>query len=225
MNTNWNHSKLPHVSGSIAPRQIRIAKRKRLSQGFTLLELMVAIAIFAILSALAYGGLNSVLNTKQETQQHAEHLKKLQLALFFIERDLQQIVARPRHTAYGEYEAALQAGDFDALISFTRAGNPNPAEQLRSHLQRVNYVLEENTLYRLSWNFVDHPDHHLPLRVELLNDVSNISFRFLDKNNEWKENWSQNKQNETLAVLPNAIEVILEHERWGNIRRLLLLPE
>jgi len=40
-------------------------KARNIMQGFTLLELLVAISIFGLLSVIAYSGLNSVLNTRQ----------------------------------------------------------------------------------------------------------------------------------------------------------------
>ena len=71
------------------------------TQGFTLLELLVALAVFAVLSTMAYGGLRSVLQTQRQTEEAAIKLHKIQQAIFYLEKDLLQVVARPIRDEFG----------------------------------------------------------------------------------------------------------------------------
>ncbi|UCE89614.1 MAG: type II secretion system minor pseudopilin GspJ, partial [Pseudomonadota bacterium] len=97
-----------------APRQV----------GFTLLELLVALAVFAVMSAMAYGGLSSVLNMREQTDAAAQRLASVQRAFLRIERDLEQSVTRGVRDAFGSMQLALEAaedGD-NGRLEFTRIG-------------------------------------------------------------------------------------------------------
>ena len=103
--------------------------------GFTLVELVVAMGVFAMLSALAYGGLRSVLNNQAYTAQRAAELARLQLAYRLLEQDMQQVVKRGIRNEYGDPIGPLIAGSgLEQQLEFTRGGWRNPAGQLRLSL-------------------------------------------------------------------------------------------
>lgn len=188
------------------------------NRGFTLLELLIAMIIFSIMSLMAYGGLANMLKSNEATEEYDQDLKSLQRAMMFIERDFRQLVPRPRRVDYTNLAAALSSGlDAEGVVEFTRSGNPNPANQLRSSLQRIQYDLEDKKLLRKSWNLVDHVGAE-PVVMPLLTDVEEFRLRFMDKANEWQENWGSEKQQ---VILPKAIELTLEHQRWGKIIRVI----
>jgi general secretion pathway protein J len=190
-------------------------KSVRKNNGFTLLELMVAMVIFSFMSIMAYSALANVFKSNEVITEQETKLKKLQRSMMFIERDLRQLVLRSRSSGYGQPASpSLDSGlDSEGIIEFTRAGNSNPTEQSRSSLQRIRYTVEEEKLNRLSWNFVDHIDSE-PVKMLLLENVESLSFKFLDNKNNWKENWA------SLTEIPKAIELTLEHKNWGKIVRL-----
>lgn len=192
--------------------------RNHQSSGFTLLELLIAMVIFSIMSLMAYGGLHSVLNSNASTQAYEKDLKGLQRSMMFIEKDLRQLTARPRHSGYNETQGAIVSEDLDigALLEFTRSGNPNPANKLRSSLQRVRYVLEQEELQRWSWSLVDHLDAE-PVIMPLVTSIETVSLRFMNAKKEWLESWASEDKSE----LPKAIEINITHKRWGKIRRLI----
>ena len=187
------------------------------SSGFTLLELLIAMVIFSTMSLMAYGGLHSVLTSNQVTEEYESQLKELQRTMMFLEKDLRQLVTRPRHAAYSEVLPAVQTDlGIDGILEFTRSGNPNPAKKLRSSLQRVRYVLDKDELQRWSWDLVDHLDGK-PIIMPLMHSVEKISFRFLSDNNQWQDDWIVKDK----SALPKAIEINISHKRWGEIQRLL----
>ncbi len=188
--------------------------RKNSHKGFTLLELMIAMVIFSFMSIMAYGALANVFKSNEVITEQEVKLKKLQRSMMFVERDLRQLVMRPRQSGYDQSSPAIDAGlDSEGIIEFTRAGNSNPTGLVRSSLQRVRYDLEEKKLSRLSWNLVDHIDAE-PVTMLLLDDVESIAFKFLDNKNNWQENWG------SVAVSPIAVELTIEHKAWGKIVRL-----
>jgi general secretion pathway protein J len=192
-------------------------------EGFTLIELLVAVGVFAVLSALAYGGLNSVLATQSYTQEQAERLQTLQLSMRRIQRDLEQIADRPVRDQYGDEQAALILKPLPSL-SFTHAGWRNPGGQTRSQLQRVSYELEENTLYRIVWPMLDGADAESALRTNLLDNVEKLEIRVLDQDEKWHTEWPPSEAEPTgESPLPLAVELTLTVEPWGAIRRLIAL--
>lgn len=187
----------------------------RKHQGFTLLELLIAMVIFSFMTVMAYGALNNILTSNEVITKQEQRLKEIQRAMMIIDRDLHQIVSRPRQSGYNQPTQAFIAGpDNDGLLEFTRAGNPNPMGLVRSSLQRVQYDVQDKNLIRKSWSLVDHIEAE-PVVMPLLKDVESLKFRFLDKENNWKNSWEEK------VLVPRAIEMTLEHKHWGKIVRLI----
>ena len=194
------------------------------ADGFTLLELLVAVATFAILSAMAYGGLRNVIDNSQQTDITMQRLQEVQLAMLKISRDFSQLSPRSIRDEYGNSKDYLLVGEEDdILVEFTRGGRRNPAELQRSHLQRVAYRLEENQLYRLDWPHLDRTQEMQPYESLLLSEVASMRVRFLDQNKEWHDVWpplnaSLQGDEDSEAIV--AIEVTLELQDWGELLRL-----
>ncbi len=193
-------------------------------RGFTLLEIIIAVGIFAVVSALAYGGLNSILRASQHTQAASQALQRLQLAMSLIHQDLTQVVFRPITNEFGEQEPALfTPQDATLALSFTRRGWKNPANQTRATLQRVAYALEDGQLYRQYWFHLDRAPNEQPIRMPLLKGVSELKLRFLDSQKEWRERWPPLSMTTQPVPLPKAVEITLVTEQWGDIQRLFPL--
>jgi general secretion pathway protein J len=193
--------------------------------GFTLLELVVAVGIFALMSAIAYGGLLSVLATAAGTEDQSERLGEIQLAMARLERDVEQMVPRPVRDQFGDLRQALVAGGGGTTMEFTRAGYPNPVDLPRSTLQRVQWSLDGDTLYRVPWPVLDSPvGAEDPLPEIVLTSVQGLELRFLGADDQWHVEWPVETGGEPDATLPRALEVRLELSDWGDIRRILLIP-
>lgn len=187
---------------------------KRKTQGFTLVELLVAMAIFSLMTAVAYAGLAAVMQNDQSSLAHETALKKVQRAMIFIEKDLRQLSTRTRNDGYSELQPGLRSdGGGSVLLEFSRSGNSNPTDLNRSSLQRIQYLIDEEKLQRLSWNLVDHSDAE-PVKMTLMDGVTSAGVSFFSKEGETSESWAK-------PELPIGVEVKLTTERWGEIRRVL----
>ena len=200
---------------------------KQNPHGFTLLELLVAVAIFAVLSAMAYGGLRNVIDNSQQTEIAMKRMQQVQLAMLKISRDLTQLSQRSIRDEYGNSSNYILMGQGDDIfIEFTRGGRRNPAEMLRSHLQRVAYKIEENTLSRLHWPQLDRTQEMLPYESVLLEEVESASIRFLDNNNEWHNEWpplSATGQPDGNTLALSAIEFTVTLQDWGELVRIFMV--
>lgn len=194
-------------------------------RGFTLLEVIVAIAIFAVVSAVAYGGLNTVLNTQSQTREHAERLTGLQRALTVMEMDFEQAVARPIRDQYGDAQAAMQT-NVEGIV-FTRAGQRNPMGQPRSAFERVGYRLgEKGHLIRTSWSGLDQPINPSPHESQLLSGVERFTVEFAaGQDAQWVEQWPPLGVQDPMATMPLAVRITLELPDYGGeIIRILRVP-
>lgn len=138
--------------------------------GFTLVELLVAIAIFAVLSALGWKIFDYLIKVKDRNAMHEENLGQLQGAYQQIQRDTLQII--PLSARSGEnIEAALLLDN--QKLSFSKAGVTDPLKQGLSPYERVEYVYnqQEKKLYRLKYANLNRVNSEQPLSSELLSDV------------------------------------------------------
>lgn len=188
-------------------------------KGFTLIEMMLAIAIFALLSLIATQILRSILQTHQRVQDKTEEMTQIQLALALMERDISQAIVRPAAD-----ESRPNLADFIVVkgasdeIELVHRHWANPGAMLaRSSLERVKYRLRDTQLERLSF-----PSPEAPLSqarvVPVLHGVERFQLRF-SQGGAWQNGWYAS------AVLPQAIEVTIELPKYGSLRRIILLAE
>ncbi len=196
----------------------------RRQSGFTLLELLIALSVFAILSVMAYRGLAAVAEAKNRVEARSERLAALQLALGILERDLEQAIGRSVRDEYGEARPALEGSTLGPeLLRLTRAGWRNPSGAPRSTLQRVAYQFRDRTLIRRHWRVLDRAQDSPPLERALLQRVHNVEVRFLDHRLQWQGAWPPDPRAD-LGLLPRAVEITVELDDLGAIRRLFRLP-
>ena len=201
----------------------KFIKNKNLKRGFTLLELLVALSIFSILSVMAYGGLQTVISTKQSTQKSADRMAEIQLVMMRMSNDLRQSLPRKIRDEYGDFLYAMQSGkNGDKTFSWTRAGYRNPARLKRSNVQRVAYKQEKQKLIRMTWPVLDRAQDTEAMKTEVLSNIESINWRFLNNESEWVSTWPEEEKEEHYP-LPKAVEFIVELEDWGKVRRLILL--
>lgn len=195
--------------------------------GFTLLELVIAIAIFSLVSVMAYTGLYSAQMTSQRVEEAGDRLSALQVAFSLMARDIQQSVNRPVRDAFGEMQLAFMGArtGVGAMLEFTRTGLRNPAGFARSSLQRVAYAVEEDELLRLTWPSLDRGYGVEPVRTPILTGVKQVELRFMDVDRNWVDQWPPVTLTNTAdSLLPVAVEVTVETEDLGTLVRLFRVP-
>jgi general secretion pathway protein J len=194
--------------------------------GFTLLELLVAMAIFAILGTLALSGYTELQRQSEYAEQRLERLREVQRAMQTIAQDLAQIEPRPIREPLGEslIPAVLATDTLEYGLQFTRAGWSNTAGLARPTLQRGGYRLDGEGLWRDHWAVLDRTLATEPTRVKLLGDIRSVRFRFLNPAREWVDRWPADDGTNVAGserLRPAAVEIVLDLEDWGEIRRVV----
>ncbi len=183
--------------------------------GFTLVELLVAVAIFSVVSVLAYGGLDTLLRLREGTDLRSQQLRTIQLAYAITKRDLEQMANRPVRDQLGdEIPAAFL---FNDNFEFTSSGLSNPLGIRRSDFQRIAYQVDDNQLQRLTWPVLDRGNDTTAMRTTLIPDLLQFQLKFLDQNHQWQNEWNSATMGHQL---PKAIEVNIELKNLGDIRWL-----
>jgi general secretion pathway protein J len=196
------------------------------AHGFTLLEVLVAVVILGIISLLAYGGYNQLVRQSEIVEVSATRTRAVQSSIQRMAEDFEMLEPRPVREPLGEtVEPALRAGGTrtDTLLDLTRSGWTNPAGVSRSTLQRVTYRLTDNKLERAYWNALDRTLTTEPTAAVLLDKVRTASFRFMDQNQTWHDQWPPLGYSgpDAARIRPIAVEVTLDLEDWGKLVRLV----
>lgn len=194
-------------------------------QGFTLIEVMVAMAIFAILSALAYGTLSQTLLSAEILNDRMDRLQALQRTMRMLTDDMHQLTPRPVRDELGDnFGPALDTGFQSGFaIELTRSGWNNPMVLPRSTLQRAAYRIEEEELIRYHWTVLDRTLSNEPVSVTLLDGIEGIEFRFFQPDGEFTDQWPPlNRAGPAnVRLRPRAVEIILRLVDEGEITRLV----
>jgi general secretion pathway protein J len=188
------------------------------ASGVTLLELLVVIAVFSIMSAAAYSSLQSSLKAEQHFDAAMNELAAVQMSLALFQRDVMQLSPRPVRDAFGDSEPALVLRNGRELV-LTRGGNFSSLRLDQAELTRVAWSWRDEQLVRSHWRRLDTAQGDRPLTAPLLSKVSNLHIRVLDQSNIWRLDWPL-----AAGGKIRAVEITLELEGWGEIRRLLPTP-
>ncbi|MGZ8225973.1 MAG: type II secretion system minor pseudopilin GspJ [Methylococcaceae bacterium] len=189
------------------------------NRGFTLLEILIAMTIFAIMSVMTYSGLRILLDAKAATSIKSRHLAELQMTLYLLNEDFAQIISRPVRDAYGVSEPAFSSGVNGELFTLTRSAPAWSAYQSGSQLQRVSYRIENGALYRLVWTTLDRTQQTDYQRRKLM-ALEQIKVRFLDS--DWAESWLV----DTVSLrIPKAVEMVFSVAGSGEIPRLFFIHD
>lgn len=199
---------------------------RRRAQGFTLLEVLIAVAVFVVVGALAMGGYNELVKQSDILAASNARTRAVQNAVQRLAQDFATLEPRPVREPLGEsFQPALRSDRrSEQLAELTRSGWSNPAGVPRSTLQRVAYRIDdEGRLRREYWYVLDRTLTAEPASTVLIDRVERIALRFMDANGRWHEQWPPLGYSgpDAPRLRPIAVEITLELEDWGEIKRLV----
>lgn len=200
----------------------------RRQRGFTLLELLVAMFITAVVFALGYGSINQAIANRAGLEKTQDRLLAVQGTIRLLVQDFTQLTPRPVRQPLGDgYLPAIYTDPGPpVLVTFTRSGWTNPVGVQRAALQRVRYVLDGKSLRREYWTVLDATLDPKPRSRVLLDGVKSVTIRYMDDGHSWRTQWpppllTTVPTPRDLRWRPIAVEVTLELEDWGKLRRVI----
>ena len=192
-------------------------------RGFTLFEMVIAVAIFALMGVLAFAGLGQMTRSGQAVAEANARLSELQFAVVYFKRDWTQVSPRMIRNQYGDVESNIVLED--DVITFTRSGWHNLLGHKRSNLQRVQYLMVDNELRRRYWFSLDQGIGEEPLEAVLLKGVKSMRVTFVDARGKDVEQWPQVTNSSTATGKPIMLSLSLDLDKMGEIKRLLEIPD
>jgi len=178
--------------------------------GFTLVELLVAIAIFAVLSALGWKVFDYLIKIKERNTQHEQRLGQLQEAYQQVLRDTVQIVPITANVA-GQVQPAvmLQNGQ----LTFSKTGMTDPLMQGIPPEERVEYIYkaDEKKLYRYKYKNLNQNGNDQPETSVLLDSVDQFQIMLLNPNEmaQWPEVTLSENDVTQAKILPRGLKINL----------------
>lgn len=189
------------------------------NNGFTLLEILIAISILAIMSAMSFSSLSILIDNTHKIQNIEERWQMLANAMTIIERDLEQAIPRKIRTYSNQLRDVIEFNSADTKLDFTILTRLSLFKPFTVS-QRITYIINQGYLEKWSWTPADQPNEQPGTKKRLLSQVENIHFEkiaptLISNNDDDKSdpNW------------PRAIKVKITLKDLGEFERIVLLNE
>jgi general secretion pathway protein J len=184
--------------------------------GFTLVELLVAVLLFALLSAAAAGLLRFGIDARGATFFRLDALAATTRTRALLAADLGQAAARPWRDETGVGRPAFIGNTDGILLHLVRRGWRNDGQAPRASLQRVEYRLSGDRLERRSWPMVDGAVANPP--ATMISGITELSIRFHSRG-QWRDRWDPERRDQ----LPDAVELIISAPASPTLRQAFLV--
>lgn len=171
------------------------APRAGSEAGFTLVEMLVALALFALVGLASFTLLDTVIRTRDRTEGRLEAVATLDRALILFGRDLAQSDPGSHRIADGVLTLGLGT-----------AGGPS----------ELSYALVDDRLTRRA------NDRGAAVEQPLVAGIAGLAWRGLDRAGVWHEVWPPETESDTLAAV--EMRLTLAEEAPATVRRLVELP-
>jgi general secretion pathway protein J len=175
-------------------------------RGFSLVELLVAMAVLAVLASVSFRGLNSILEAEAHVQAETRRWNDVAVVIAHMARDLSLAVPRAVRDDIGGVRAAMTIeramNEAQSQLVVTRLGDGDSASP-QSDLRRIGYRLRAGTLEYLVWPSTDAAPNTAPTVNPLLEDVGDVQWRALSQEGSWTSVWPAGQK---ANALPRAVE-------------------
>jgi len=189
--------------------------------GFTLIEILIALAILGLIAVLGYRAVSSLTESEARLAVESERWRGLDALFARIESDMRLALPRDIRTGAGTEPAWLAQTDDagNAQLRIARAG-PEFLLEPGSAGQRIGYRLRDDVVEVLYWPHLDQPASVAPTAYALAGGIARFEIAYLDARGGWHDRWPLLGE----GALPRAARIALTLgdgstvERWVALR-------
>ena len=195
---------------------------------FTLVELLIALTIFAIMAVMSYRTLDTVFQTRQQLNEETARLRDVALLFARLDDDVTTLLDRRPRNADNLLDDALRLtallpGADDATLVFTRSGFAGSAGMAATP-QRVGYRLKDGTLELVLWPGLDSAPRTAPQAYPALTRVREAKWRAMDRGGSWQDVWRSTPiGGGASGAYPAALELSITLDNGEQFMRMFAL--
>ena len=201
---------------------------KKSVKGFTLIEVVIALAIFSMISIAAYKSIDGLIRLKARIEAEDRQWQQVMLFLDRFDLDVKQHANRPIRNASDILEPAWRGqpiftNQYGAQLSFSRFGDAQQTGYLMD-TRRIGYRLNRGSIELVQWPSLDVTSADKPEVFEVLENVSDLTFKYLSKDGKWSLSWpNPMSSNDADTVFPMAVSLEITMRSGEKIQRLFSL--
>jgi general secretion pathway protein J len=173
--------------------------------GFTLVEMMIALAIFAMVAATGVALLAFSVRAQAAAQGQLDRVASERRMMALLTADLAQAVPRPSRDPDGKPVRAFEGADGKTagiVMGYVRTGRSNPEAQARAGIERVELVFEKGRLERRAYAMADGAKPETT--IVLAEGLASVGLRYRDRDG-WRGRWDSLVP----TAMPRAVEMTL----------------
>ncbi len=195
-------------------------------KGFTLIEIMVTVFIFAIISTVSYKIVTSLVKTNQIVDETQTKWGDLSLVSANIGRSVNRLIPLVVRDNNGQILPALYGksnlnGSYDAQLEMTLSGVVGDEVTGIKPPKRVGYRFYKNTLYLVSWPMLNRAVGTTPQIDTLIDQVESFTPQFLYSDGKWYNSWPPEGGRQD--SLPVALQINLTMLSSESVTRVWVL--
>jgi general secretion pathway protein J len=180
-------------------------KPNKNQKGMTLLEVLVAMTLMVIISAMSYASLNGLIDAKIHTDEVALGIRQELMTSQQLSKDIHAMIKRRIRNEFGEYVTAIIGGYIS--LEFTRNGHSNPLNIHRSDLQRVQWFIQDNQLFRRSIDILDVGSFPQWQQRKYMDNVKEFNINYISATGQESRNWPLENQRVRLKFIQFNLEL------------------
>ena len=177
-------------------------------KGFTLIEIVIAMAIFGVIASIIFPALFQFLDVRERVDLKHQQVSGLQKTFMFLANDVRFAVNRLPKDEYGEpSKTTIKLGD-ESLLEFT-AAYPDLSLDGLNVPRRIRWQLEDGVLQRVQYPVMDPDTDTRIILQSLLENVQEIEIEVShveDGRDNTDDKWEQQSR------LPDLISIKIELE-------------